>query len=988
MALLKNLTLKAKLRTIVMITSGLVILLTSAVAITYELVTFRKDTVEKLTSLANVVGFNVTAAIMFNDPDTATELLSGLSAEHSVQQAVIFSITGEPFSSYTKSDRVEPLKWSHVLNFTTKTYKAQTHFDFHDRLLDLVVPIVMADKKIGWVAIRSDMSDIFGELRWFILLIAMSMGFCFLIAVLLASRLQRVISTPIGELADTIEVVSNMKDYTIRAKKSGEDELGVLIDGFNDMLQQIQNRNKAIYLRNQALQKSREDLKNLVDLRTRELRVSENQKRQLVFQQKIQSAYSQLVGILNSIDLSEILEKSLNHIAGQAESQWAGVFLVDEGSKVLKIKKTFIGSDLNMTVPRLDVIDKMTNLIGPEESIKTIDNPFGISGVASEKVSMATFPLSFQKTRLGVLVLINPDSSLGTKVFLNNAVRQLEIAIHNAMTFQILQFKSAQLKMSNIELEAASQAKSDFLANMSHELRTPLNAIIGFSEVLSDQYFGELNANQKEYIQDILKSGEHLLALINDILDLSKVEAGKMEIDALETSITELIGSSVTIIKEKCFKKGLEIKVKSIQQPELFKCDERKVKQILFNLLSNAVKFTEKGGTIHLDVTKVASDDIITSVPALFKKEVAEYVAGQDRQYMQFSVSDTGIGIKPESLKTIFEAFQQEEKTTSRKYGGTGLGLALCKMLVELHGGRIWVKSSLSKGSTFTFILPVIDEFVEGEKSSVGGSADGVALAGGRTPRIMVVEDDEKMNRRVVHLLEEQGYEVDAIIDGKKVLEAAKATPPDLILLDVMLPEMDGWEIWTEIKQCPETNTIPVVICSAIEDRSLAFSLGAFDYLVKPVKKEDLLRCLSNAGLDINSHASGEILFIGEDSDERRHYEKILRQAQLKFQMVPDGNTALGEIEKSPPALIIQDLKAQNENDLTFIRRLKALEAGANIPVIALIEAHVKGKAVDNIDREFENEVIPYTGVPDKILNRLSQTPQWVHLKNGAQLKN
>jgi signal transduction histidine kinase len=256
------------------------------------------------------------------------------------------------------------------------------------------------------------------------------------------------------------------------------------------------------------------------------------------------------------------------------------------------------------------------------------------------------------------------------------------------------------------QAEAANLAKSEFLANMSHELRTPLNAIIGFSEVLVDKHFGELNETQEEYTHDILSSGKHLLSLIQDILDLSKVESGMMELDPSEFNINVLLKGSLTMIKEKASKKDTQLFTELVDITEPIFADERKIKQITFNLLSNALKFTPDGGSIHINTEVIERHWLQDHVPASFREDILPNIEDHHQKYLKVSVTDTGIGIKCESLKKIFNPFQQEDTSTSRKYGGTGLGLCLTKKFLELHKGGIWVESQVGNGSIFTYILP------------------------------------------------------------------------------------------------------------------------------------------------------------------------------------------------------------------------------------------------------------------------------------------
>ena len=259
------------------------------------------------------------------------------------------------------------------------------------------------------------------------------------------------------------------------------------------------------------------------------------------------------------------------------------------------------------------------------------------------------------------------------------------------------------------QAEASNVAKSAFLANMSHELRTPLNAIIGFSEVLIDKHFGDLNEKQDEYLNDILSSGRHLLSLVQDILDLSKVEAGKLDVDFSETDLNALLKGSLTMIKEKALKHGIKLSLEVKDMPEVITADERRLKQIVYNLLSNASKFTPDGGSINVTAEVIDRDSVFENMPIKSRDEMLSNTEDGHQSYIKVSVADTGIGIKQEYLSKIFEPFQQEDSSTSRKYGGTGLGLSMSKQLIELHKGGIWVESQVDKGSTFTFVIPKLE---------------------------------------------------------------------------------------------------------------------------------------------------------------------------------------------------------------------------------------------------------------------------------------
>jgi signal transduction histidine kinase/ActR/RegA family two-component response regulator len=369
------------------------------------------------------------------------------------------------------------------------------------------------------------------------------------------------------------------------------------------------------------------------------------------------------------------------------------------------------------------------------------------------------------------------------------------------------------------QLEAANRHKSEFLASMSHELRTPLNAIIGFSEVLLEKMFGELNERQEDYLQDILSSGRHLLALINDVLDLSKVEAGKMELEPGVFNLRELLEGSLVMVKERALAHGIVLALDIADNIDTFIGDERKVKQILFNLLSNAVKFTPDKGKVGITAKK--TDGAV-----------------------QVAVWDTGIGIATEDQQRIFEEFQQVGKGLTEKPEGTGLGLALTKKFVDLHGGAIWLDSTPGRGSTFTFTLPIAGAADHTPPPAVQQQTvtEGEAESASASPLVLVIEDDAKAAELLRLYLTEAGYSVALAQDGTEGLEQVKRLQPGAVILDVLLPKVDGWAFLTHMKADPATKDVPVIITSIVDQKGKGFALGAAQYLVKPVRKEELLR--------------------------------------------------------------------------------------------------------------------------------------------------
>jgi CheY-like chemotaxis protein/anti-sigma regulatory factor (Ser/Thr protein kinase) len=350
-----------------------------------------------------------------------------------------------------------------------------------------------------------------------------------------------------------------------------------------------------------------------------------------------------------------------------------------------------------------------------------------------------------------------------------------------------------QLEEKSQQLEIASRHKTEFLASMSHELRSPLNSVIGFSDVLLERMFGELSERQEGYVHDIRNSGHHLLELINEILDLSKVEAGRMELELAAVSLPDLISEGVMMVRERADRHAISLSLEVAAEIGTVLADALRLKQVILNLLTNAVKFTPDGGSVAV---------------------TARLVGGEAR----VSVSDTGIGIADAEKEAIFEAFQQGGRRARVSSEGTGLGLTLSRRLVELHGGRIWMESALGVGSTFTFAIPVrqssvtpVDESPEDRSAPTGGLE--------RAGRILVVEDDRRSADLLRVYLEGVGYAVSVARDGVEGQELARQLNPRAVILDILLPGLSGWELLARLKADPATAPIPVVIASMLDQR-------------------------------------------------------------------------------------------------------------------------------------------------------------------------
>ncbi|MBU7584229.1 MAG: GAF domain-containing protein [Nostoc sp. TH1S01] len=420
---------------------------------------------------------------------------------------------------------------------------------------------------------------------------------------------------------------------------------------------------------------------------------------------------------------------------------------------------------------------------------------------------------------------------------------QLAIAIQQANLYEQIQAEllvrqqteakltetNHKLAISNQELARATRLKDEFLANMSHELRTPLNAILGMTEGLQDEIFGIINEQQLKALQTIERSGSHLLELINDILDVAKIESGQIKLDYTLISVTHLCQSSLAFIKQQALQKQIQVELKCpLNLPEIL-VDERRIRQVLLNLLNNAVKFTPNGGRITLAVTQISSPP----------------------NFLHFAVTDTGIGISPENIKKLFQPFVQIDSDLNRQYTGTGLGLTLVKQIVEIHGGRVGLTSELGMGSCFTIDLPchpisdISPAITTGTQaisnSELGFSSNDEKLA--LDPLILLAEDNEANISTVSSYLEAKGYRILLAMNGQEAIDFTKAHHPNLILMDIQMPKIDGLEAIKQIRQDPQFANVPIVALTALAmsgDRERCLAAGANDYLSKPVKLKEL----------------------------------------------------------------------------------------------------------------------------------------------------
>jgi signal transduction histidine kinase/CheY-like chemotaxis protein len=518
--------------------------------------------------------------------------------------------------------------------------------------------------------------------------------------------------------------------------------------------------------------------------------------------------------------------------------------------------------------------------------------------------TLAIVPLAVKGRAIGVIELESRGAEHNyTPEEINLAMtmaNQAAVVLENARLYE-------EQRQTAERLREVDKLKTQFLANMSHELRTPLNSIIGFSRVILKGIDGPLTELQQTDLSAIYNSGQHLLGLINDILDLSKIEAGKMELNFDEVDLKPIIkgvmSTAIGLVKDK----SIELEQQMPEDLPIIWADSNRVRQVLLNLVSNATKFTERGKiTLKVDY---------------------------DAEWITISVTDTGIGIPQDKLESIFEEFTQVDGSSTRSVGGTGLGLPITRHFVEMHGGTITAQSELGVGSTFTIKLP-IHAPVEGQDRQDGDKSAGQDSTPLQRRVVMAVDDDPGVINLYRRYLEGEGYQVIGVSNSEEVLDKAIELQPFAITLDVLMPNKDGWQVLRELKQNPKTQHIPIIICSIVSDKGLGFSLGAADYLVKPIMEDELLAAL--ARLDKGEEET-LVLVIDDQADDILLIRRIL-EAQHRYRVIEadGGRNGIDLVHRRKPDIIILDLMMPEVDGFAVLAAIKRDPTTRNIPVIVI----------------------------------------------------
>jgi signal transduction histidine kinase/CheY-like chemotaxis protein len=569
-----------------------------------------------------------------------------------------------------------------------------------------------------------------------------------------------------------------------------------------------------------------------------------------------------------------------------------------------------------------------------------------------EDDALAQRDLEFQAITRRLLVMIGIASALlllfaviCVYLIQNERTRRLRDIVHRQTQHQL-----EIQQETNKGLERASRMKSEFLATMSHELRTPLNAIIGFSDALKEGMVGPISDAQRQFIDDIFTSGHHLLAVINDILDLSKVEAGMMALELEPVDVKEMLSGSLTIVKEKAAARRISLEIESGDDLGVPLLDLRKTKQIVYNLLSNAVKFSADGGRVTLCARRVSRGGVGT-LSGAWAVQGFPLADNEHNEFLELSVTDSGIGIARENMAKLFQAFSQIDSSLARKFEGTGLGLAMVKQLAELHGGTVAVASAEREGARFAVWLPLRKPaHADGIVARTGAAGATAAQTGERIA--LVVEDDDMAANLVRLLLETEGFTVVRAASAEEALELAPRQSLSLITLDIQLPGIDGWEFLRRIRENSALARVPVVVIAGVADSNMALAGGAAAVLQKPISRAELKSSLDNLGLSPAQDQTRSVLIVDDDPKAVEVIAAFLPSPAYAVVRAYGGGEAITLAQRLRPDLILLDLMMPDVNGFDVVEALQRNTNTARIPILVVTAKQVTAQERAALSRD------------------------------------
>jgi len=789
-----------------MLVSVVALLLASGGFCAYDLYSFRTALVRNVSTQAQIIGDNSVSALLFNDPHSAEKTLSALRANPNLMYAQIYTSDSQPFAGYWRDRAGETLSVPVI-----PSGQIQSHW-FTDGQLGLARSIIFQGKPTGTVYILSDLGAMNDRLKNYALIVVVVL----LVSLLVALIVGLAINGFMGSLYSKLETGNRFINLSVDM---------FCIAGFDG------------------------------------------------FFKSLNPSFERTLGFTDEELLARPYLEFIHPDDRQATTVQAHRV---ETREVLAFENRYLCKD-----------GSYKWLLWNAVSVREQEVIYAVARDITERKRDEAEKRKFAES---------------------------------------LAASNQELELRNREVQRATQMKSKFLASMSHELRTPLNAIVGFSDLLAEQTAGELNDKQKRFVNHIKEGSAHLLQLINDILDLSKIEAGQLEIRCEDFQVRDALPEVLSTIRPLAMAKNIEVQQKLRTDRPVY-ADRVRFKQILYNLLSNAVKFTPKGGRIEIDCFESA---------------------GQ----IGLSVTDTGIGIRPEDQKIVFEEFRQVEGKRGAVNEGTGLGLAITKRLVEQQGGKISLSSEPGRGSQFTFTLPAGSEVSRPAPANAPRILPAAAGGNSGKPLILVVDDETSARELLASYLNSE-YRIAFAESGIEAVEKAAQLRPDAITLDLAMPGGSGLDALVTLRKTPETANIPIIIVSIVDEEKVGFALGAADYLVKPIRKTVLLETIRKH-VPIQGDDDSEILLVDDDPKSLEMLEETLRSAGYETQSVRSGARALEVLSSKLVSAVLLDLMMPGMDGFEVIQHVRGQATLADLPILVMTAKSLTPEEIALLSRETE----------------------------------